>query len=258
MCMKAVVALILISNSFSILAQQGHRKGHAHNDYEHDRPLLDALAYGFAEVEADVHLKDGLVRVSHESVSSQSPLLEKLYLQPLDSLLRIHPQSIFSEKQTKPVKFFLMIDIKSDPDATWEALRQLLIKYPRLQCSSEACPVTVFISGNRPAKAWEKRDPLLILDGRPGDLGKSYTPAVMPIISDRYSNWCDWDGREPTSPEKMARIKELSDQAHREGKRLRLWAIPDHPLAWEILMANGVDIINTDHLLEFSNFLKDH
>ena len=31
-------------------------RAHAHNDYEHARPLLDALAHGFCSVEADVHL----------------------------------------------------------------------------------------------------------------------------------------------------------------------------------------------------------
>src|SRR5207237_4622701 len=32
---------------------------HAHNDYEHTRPLLDALDHGFCSVEADIHLVDG-------------------------------------------------------------------------------------------------------------------------------------------------------------------------------------------------------
>ena len=29
-------------------------RAHAHNDYEHARPLLDALSHGFTSVEADV------------------------------------------------------------------------------------------------------------------------------------------------------------------------------------------------------------
>lgn len=34
-------------------------RAHAHNDYEHARPLLDALDHGFTSVEADVWLVDG-------------------------------------------------------------------------------------------------------------------------------------------------------------------------------------------------------
>lgn len=40
-------------------------KAHAHNDYEHERPLFDALSHGFTSVEVDVHLVDGKLYVSH-------------------------------------------------------------------------------------------------------------------------------------------------------------------------------------------------
>ncbi|MEC4021166.1 hypothetical protein QMK28_34095, partial [Streptomyces sp. H27-D2] len=32
------------------------RRAHAHNDFVHPRPLLDALSHGFASVEADIWL----------------------------------------------------------------------------------------------------------------------------------------------------------------------------------------------------------
>lgn len=38
---------------------------HAHDDYEHKRPLFDALDRGFCSVEADVHLVDGQLLVAH-------------------------------------------------------------------------------------------------------------------------------------------------------------------------------------------------
>ena len=34
-------------------------RAHAHNDYLHERPLLDALDHGFTSVEADIFLVDG-------------------------------------------------------------------------------------------------------------------------------------------------------------------------------------------------------
>lgn len=39
--------------------------GHAHNDYWHERPLLDALERGFCSVEADVFLRGGDLLVGH-------------------------------------------------------------------------------------------------------------------------------------------------------------------------------------------------
>jgi len=41
-------------------------KGHAHNDYENENPLYDALENGFISVEADVHLIDDQLYVSHD------------------------------------------------------------------------------------------------------------------------------------------------------------------------------------------------
>lgn len=36
-------------------AQSPLDRAHAHNDYEHARPLIDALERGFGSVEADVY-----------------------------------------------------------------------------------------------------------------------------------------------------------------------------------------------------------
>src|ERR1043166_3466380 len=41
-------------------------RAHAHNDYEHGRPLLDALDQGFCSIEADVWLVDGKLLVAHD------------------------------------------------------------------------------------------------------------------------------------------------------------------------------------------------
>jgi alkaline phosphatase len=54
----------------------------------------------------------------------------------------------------------------------------------------------------------------------------------------------------------VARIKALAQRIHTEGKKLRLWAIPDNEVVWEALLNAGVDLINTDHLRELNSFLK--
>jgi len=41
-------------------------RAHSHNDYEHKRPLFDALDRGFCNIEADVHLVDGRLLVGHD------------------------------------------------------------------------------------------------------------------------------------------------------------------------------------------------
>src|SRR5262245_45294116 len=59
-------------------------QAHAHNDYEHKRPLLDALDNGFCSVEADIFLVNGELLVGHTSKDLRPErTLEKLYLDPL-------------------------------------------------------------------------------------------------------------------------------------------------------------------------------
>jgi hypothetical protein len=45
-------------------------RAHAHNDFQHERPLFDALAHGFTSVEADVWLVNGELLIGHERATS--------------------------------------------------------------------------------------------------------------------------------------------------------------------------------------------
>ncbi len=58
--------------------------GHAHNDYQHARPLVEALECGFCSIEADIHLVDGKLLVAHDKEDVRANrTLESLYLDPL-------------------------------------------------------------------------------------------------------------------------------------------------------------------------------
>lgn len=57
-------------------------RAHAHNDYEHERPLLDALDQGFTSVEADVWLVEGGLHIGHDA-PDMDRTLANTYLEPL-------------------------------------------------------------------------------------------------------------------------------------------------------------------------------
>jgi len=64
-------------------------QAHAHNDYEHDRPLFDALSHGFTSVEADIYLVDGQLLVAHDPEDlDPARTLRSLYLEPLRERFR--------------------------------------------------------------------------------------------------------------------------------------------------------------------------
>src|SRR5438105_9622444 len=65
------------------------KNAHAHNDYEHTRPLFDALDQGFNSVEADVFLVDGKLLVGHARYDLRTNrTLESLYLDPMRERIR--------------------------------------------------------------------------------------------------------------------------------------------------------------------------
>ena len=51
-----------------------HAYTHAHNDYQHDRPLHDALAARVHSVEADVWFSGGRFEVSHLGLLSKGTI----------------------------------------------------------------------------------------------------------------------------------------------------------------------------------------
>ncbi|MEK6781664.1 MAG: hypothetical protein AABY93_08155 [Bacteroidota bacterium] len=254
--MPRFLSFLFCCTSFVCFSQSllPHQHAHAHNDYKQIHPLKDALQNRFTSVEADVHLQDGKLWVSHNHPDKNTPSLEKLYLTPLDSLLKRNSGKIYAETESP---FYLMLDIKTEAGITFLAIQKALQSYPRLRCVRENCPVKIFVSGNRPVSTMVKEGYAGIgLDGRPDDLGKGYSADLMPVISDHFKNWSDWNGISKPSTQDFQRIKDLAQRVHDEKKKLRLWAIPDNEVAWEALLDAGVDLINTDHLAELNHFLN--
>lgn len=230
---------------------------HAHNDYEQSRPLWDALDNGFTSVEADVHLINDTLYVAHNRPTFKNPAatLENLYLKPLAERVQQHGGKSLAG-YTGP--FYLMIDAKTQADSTYRALSAVLQRYSSLliTAKNKSGVITIVLSGNRPVQtvANDKRR-LLALDGRPSDVGKRYSQTVMPIISDAYYNQLSWRGKGDIPTEQFQKLRQLTTQIHREGKKLRLWASPEDPLVWAKLREAGVDFLSTDQLELVRDFL---
>ena len=234
---------------------QPHENAHSHNDYAQTLPLFDALKNGFTSLEADVHLVKGKLLVSHNHPGPSAKSLEKQYLIPLDSIAKRNGGFIYPGYDT-PVT--LLIDIKTSADDTFAALTKLLSLYQNiLSTPAHKRALQIVISGNRPIeKIRHEPNHLSSIDGRPGDLGKGFTSDEMPLISETYSRVMNWNGQGHPSAAALEGLRELAARVHAENKKLRLWAIPDHEHAWNMLLESGVDIVNTDRLQDLSIFLS--
>ena len=238
-------------------------RAHAHNDYEHERPLLDALERGFGSVEADVHLVDGELLVAHDADEVvPGRTLTSLYLDPLRERTRQHGGTVYAGSA---LSLILLIDIKTEGEATYLALREVLRRYADVlttftRTSAEPGAVTAIISGNRPRALMEAEEVrYAAYDGRLDDLAATdpAPPAFMPLVSSNWSAITAWQGEGAFPDSARTRLAEAVAAAHAQGKVLRFWATADRPEVWDVLWEADVDLLGTDDLDGLQAFLLE-
>jgi len=234
------------------------RYAHAHNDYEHARPLRDALDHGFCSVEADVYLVDGQLLVAHDRKDVKPErTLQALYLDPLRERVKSNGGKVYRDGPP----FWLLIDVKSEAKSTYAALHDVLARYADLLTTVdggrvESKAITVVVSGDRTKEGMAAQPRRHAgLDGRLADLDSDLPAHLMPWVSDNWGLHFRWKGDGPMPAEERTKLRELVAKAHRRGRLLRLWATPETPAVWAELHAAGVDLINTDKLADLQRFL---
>lgn len=242
-------------------AQSPLDRAHAHNDYQHARPLLDALDRGYGSVEVDIHLVDGALLVAHARDSVRADrTLESLYLAPLRAWIGAHGGGVYAGRPP----LTLLIDVKSHAESTWVALEPLLRSYDDVITSWHGDsvttrPVIAVISGERPILTLPaQRDRWAALDGRLADLDAvPGTPAVaMPLVSADWKQITKWRGRGALPSAARRRLASAVARTHAQGRRLRFWNTPDRPVVWRLLVKTGVDLIGADDLDALRAFLS--
>ncbi|QDT53516.1 hypothetical protein Pan44_15380 [Caulifigura coniformis] len=241
-------------------------RAHAHNDYEHPRPLLDALAHGFLNVEADVYLTPHGLLVAHDLKDVKPDrTLESLYLKPLRARIQSNNGFVLA----KDAPFTLLVDIKSDAETTYTAIDALLAQYADILSVTrhgvfQPGPVTIVISGNRPIETMRRQTVRYAgIDGRPGDLRNSppTSPDLMPWISSRWgdngsSTPFRWKGEGLMPQAEREQLRAYVQKARQQNRKVRFWATPEKPEFWKELTDAEVDLIGTDKLPALQTFLQ--
>ncbi|MEU9559155.1 phosphatidylinositol-specific phospholipase C/glycerophosphodiester phosphodiesterase family protein [Streptomyces fumanus] len=266
----ALAGSLALPATSALAGERAHRprplwRAHAHNDYEHPRPLLDALDHRFGSVEADIHLVDGQLLVAHDPVDlDPARTLESLYLDPLAARVRAQGGSVYRGHH-RPLQ--LLIDIKTEGSSTYLELDRHLRRYRHLFTTYahgrvHPGPVTAVISGDRAARApmAAQTTRRAFYDGRLTDLGTAAPASFIPLISDNWTLNFTWQGVGAFPDTERRKLRDIVRTAHARGQRVRFWATPDLPgpardAVWAELLAAGVDHLNTDDLAGLEAFL---
>jgi len=231
---------------------------HAHNDYEHTRPLFDALDHGFCSIEADMWLVDGKLLVAHNrSQVKPDRTLQSLYLDPLRERVRKNGGRVYPNGP----EVMLLIDLKSKWKEIYPALREVLKQYADILSTfpsegKKPNAVMAIITGDRSLEMFAGESVrYAAYDGELTELDSKEPSDLIPWISSNWTKTFKWRGTGSMPDEERSRLKEIVAKAHEHGRRVRFWGSPDQPVFWKEILADGVDLINTDDLDGAQKFL---
>lgn len=226
---------------------------HSHNDYEQAFPFWGAYNQGFGSIEADIFLQGDELLVAHDK---QELLLHRrldsLYLLPLQSCILQNNGRVYRLPNRR---LQLMIDIKTNGEATLDALVALLQKFPTLTATPS---LQIVISGSRPPQQKFASYPYYIFFD--GETNVSYTPEALSkiaMLSNNFQTYSSWNGKGIIPAKERLVLEALVKEAHSLGKKIRFWNAPDTLNAWYGFMKLGVDYINTDHVQSIGTFFTE-
>ena len=245
-----------------LFAQNPVKMAHSHNDYLNDKPLLSALENSFKSIEVDVYLLMSELYVGHNWLQlRKNKTIEKLYLDHLWQKYNENSGSIYKNN----IPLYLLVDFKTSSNKTYLALLTKLEKYKPMLTrvvsgSLIQGAVTIIISGDKPDVDEFKKETerITFLDGRFSDIGMNISNDIMPLISMSWLDHFQWDGIGKLPKNQRAVLDKIIKAVHLEDKHLRFWATPDNKNSWMTLERAGVDLINTDKISEFSNYITSN
>lgn len=260
---------------------------HSHNDYWRRVPLFSALRAGCIGVEADVWLFDNELYVGHNTASlTRNRTFQALYVNPLVKILEDkNPASDFYNGSANGVfdtdpeqTLTLLIDVKTSGAETWPwVLAQLAPLREKGWLSFvengvvTTRPITVVGTGETPFDVLTAnttyRDaffdaPLSSLSSPTSSSGQgltgtssssSFTTQNSYYASVSFSSAIGrlWNSR--LSEKQIETIRRQVKEAHDRGLKARYWDLPSWPRGlrnhvWEVLVREGVDLLNVDDL----------
>lgn len=250
--LSALILCCFLSVGFGQPSSWSIANGHAHNDYQHNIPFLQAYGQGFGSIEVDVLLHHDTLFVGHVPVDIKNRVVfEKAYVQPLWTAVQQNQGYVYADTARK---LQLLIDLKTEAVPTLQAVIKSMEKYPAL-CQNTS--IRFVITGNQPQN-FSSYPSYILFDGNlsnPDHVKQADRIALFSASFRRYSNW---NGKGVLPAHEHKEVEQLIAKAHALHKPFRFWAVPDNINTWYKLIGWGVDYINTDRVEAFAAFMKNY
>lgn len=240
-----ILVLVTFFLSFHCLADSDVRYPlHSHNDYEHQRFLVDAMENNFKSIEVDVWLSGGEVKISHLPWNFKGTL-EELYLEPLQVMVDSRE---FKVTETNPL--LLWIDIKDLRRGVIRKLARVLERYPMI-----GKEIRIILTGNKRLKKRFMEDyPHIPVERDSNQIDEDSKDHTWYTL--KWSKFFEWDGVSEISQNELEELRLLVTSIHAQNRRLRFHASPDTEKYWELMKKLNVDLIDTDKVSLLNKFWK--
>ncbi|KRB59593.1 alkaline phosphatase [Flavobacterium sp. Root186] len=251
--MKKIFTLFCLQFFLFVQAQEYSSSNiHSHNDYASALPFYGAYSNETGVIEADVFVVNNELFVAHNFKDiAPNNTLKSMYLEPLSLKLK----SLGSKAYPSNKPLILMIDIKSDADATLKVIAQQLKTFSDIIVNKN---IKVVISGNRPSPAqWAAYPEFIYFDGR---LNEEYSPeqlARVEMISEDIKELTTWNGKGVLTQADLEKIQAVIKKVHNQNKKIRFWGTADNVNTWMTLMNLKLDFIGTDNVSELTHFINN-
>jgi hypothetical protein len=182
-----------------------------------------------------------------------------LYLDPLRERVRKNNGRVYPNGP----EVTLLIDLKSSWQTIYPVLREVLKQYSDLLSTFESDQkktnaVVAVITGDRSRDMFAGESiRYAAFDGDLTDLDSNVPANLIPWISSNWSASFKWRAKGDLPEEERTKLKEIVSKAHQHGRRVRFWGAPDNAVFWREILANGVDLINTDDLEGAQKFITN-
>jgi len=251
--MKKIITLFCLQFFLFAHAQEYSSSNiHSHNDYASALPFYGAYSNEAGVIEADVFLVNNELFVAHTSKEiAAHNTLKSLYLEPLSSKLKTLGGKAY--QSNKPL--ILMIDIKSEADATLKLIAEQLKTFPEIISNKN---IKVVISGNRPSiDKWTTYPEFIYFDGRLNETYSTAELARVEMISEDLHEITVWNGKGVLTQIDLEKIQSVIKKVHDLNKKVRFWATQDNVNTWMTLMNLKVDFIGSDNVSALTQFIKN-
>jgi hypothetical protein len=243
-----------------------HPRAHASRFDGCRNPLGRALRYGCAGLSVGVQVGPrGRIHV----VDTGEPL-SRLVLDPLHARVRakgrVYGNSALSGARFQPFTVVLEAAEGVAPSHVVDVLDDELAGYTDMlsRCVAgtvQPGPVLVALAAAPRAILDARHNRLYFGEGTLADVDRRVATSSVPLVGEHIAWRFGWDGREEMPAEERHVLTTLVRQAHAEGKRVRIFGVPEARRAvrqafWRELHDAGTDLVGAREVGALRRFLR--